>query len=95
MTVNTRPLPDSDPIALLRVADLRTAETDAAAVLPPHTLMGRAGAAAAHWLSERMAGDDRPVWFAVGPATTAATRWLPPPTSSSLASPRKRGCRCR
>ena len=25
MTVNTRPLPDSDPIALLRVADLRTA----------------------------------------------------------------------
>lgn len=67
MTVNTRPLPDSDPIALLRVADLRTTETDAAAVLPPHTLMGRAGAAAAHWLSERMAGDDRPVWFAVGP----------------------------
>nr|WP_249206898.1 NAD(P)H-hydrate dehydratase [Burkholderia cenocepacia] len=34
---------------------------------PPHTLMGRAGAAAAHWLSERVAGDDRPVWFAVGP----------------------------
>ncbi|HHT9040444.1 TPA: NAD(P)H-hydrate epimerase, partial [Burkholderia cenocepacia] len=66
MTV-TRPLPDSDPIALLRVADLRAAEADAAAALPPHTLMGRAGAAAAHWLSERVAGDDRPVWFAVGP----------------------------
>ncbi|WP_277399134.1 hypothetical protein [Burkholderia sp. Ac-20344] len=29
MTV-TRPLPDSDPIALLRVADLRAAEADAA-----------------------------------------------------------------
>ncbi|HDR9807256.1 TPA: NAD(P)H-hydrate dehydratase [Burkholderia cenocepacia] len=65
----TRPLPDSDsaPIALLRVADLRAAEADATAALPPHTLMGRAGAAAAHWLSERVAGDDRPVWFAVGP----------------------------
>ncbi|EKS9910330.1 NAD(P)H-hydrate epimerase, partial [Burkholderia pyrrocinia] len=63
----TRPLPDSDPIALLRVADLRAAEADATAALPPHTLMGRAGAAAARWLSERVAGDDRPVWFAVGP----------------------------
>ncbi|EMD9439528.1 hypothetical protein VXE32_003544, partial [Burkholderia cepacia] len=50
MTV-TLPLPDSAPIALLRVADLRTAEADAAAALPPHTLMGRAGAAAARWLS--------------------------------------------
>lgn len=66
MTV-TRPLPDSDPVALLRVADLRTAEARAAAALPPHTLMARAGAAAARWLSERAAGDDRPVWFAVGP----------------------------
>ncbi|HKT63545.1 MAG TPA: NAD(P)H-hydrate dehydratase [Burkholderia sp.] len=66
MTV-TLPLPDSAPIALLRVADLRTAEADAAAALPPHTLMGRAGAAAARWLSERVAGDERPVWFAVGP----------------------------
>ncbi|MBN3837725.1 NAD(P)H-hydrate epimerase, partial [Burkholderia sp. Ac-20344] len=28
---------------------------------------GRAGAAAARWLSERAAGDDRPIWFAVGP----------------------------
>ena len=33
--------------------------------------MGRAGAAAAHWLSERMAGDDRPVWFAVGPGNNS------------------------
>ncbi|HDR9488065.1 TPA: NAD(P)H-hydrate dehydratase [Burkholderia aenigmatica] len=66
MTV-TRPLPDSDPVALLRVADLRTAEARAAAALPPHTLMARAGAAAARWLSERAAGNDRPVWFAVGP----------------------------
>ncbi|AWU99995.1 NAD(P)H-hydrate dehydratase [Burkholderia sp. JP2-270] len=91
----TRPLPESDPIALLRVADLRAAEADAAAALPPHTLMGRAGAAAARWLSERVAGDDRPVWFAVGPgnnggdALVAATQlqqlgiatqaWMPVP----------------
>ncbi|KVA03155.1 bifunctional ADP-dependent (S)-NAD(P)H-hydrate dehydratase/NAD(P)H-hydrate epimerase [Burkholderia latens] len=65
---NTRPLPDSTaPLPLLRVADLRAAEAAAAAGLPPHTLMGRAGAAAARWLSERVAGDDRAVWFAVGP----------------------------
>ncbi|EMN1928090.1 NAD(P)H-hydrate dehydratase [Burkholderia ambifaria] len=64
---NTRPLPDSTPLALLRVADLRAAEAAATAELPPHTLMGRAGAAAARWLSERVAGDERPVWFAVGP----------------------------
>ncbi|WP_218166740.1 NAD(P)H-hydrate epimerase, partial [Burkholderia ubonensis] len=61
------PLPAPEPIALLRVADLRAAETAAAAALPPHTLMARAGAAAARWLSERVGGDDRPVWFAVGP----------------------------
>ncbi|WP_310731611.1 NAD(P)H-hydrate epimerase, partial [Burkholderia pseudomultivorans] len=59
--------PDSDPIALLRVAELRAAERDAAATLPPHTLMGRAGDAAARWLSARVARDERPVWFAVGP----------------------------
>ncbi|UEP33525.1 NAD(P)H-hydrate dehydratase [Burkholderia ambifaria] len=64
---NTRPLPDSTPLALLRVADLRAAEAAATAELPPHTLMGRAGATAARWLSERVAGDERPVWFAVGP----------------------------
>ncbi|KDB06729.1 NAD(P)H-hydrate epimerase [Burkholderia sp. lig30] len=66
MTV-ARPLPDHHPIALLRVADLRAVETGAAASLPPHTLMGRAGAAAARWLCERLANDHRPVWFAVGP----------------------------
>ncbi|MBN3789033.1 bifunctional ADP-dependent NAD(P)H-hydrate dehydratase/NAD(P)H-hydrate epimerase, partial [Burkholderia sp. Ac-20353] len=60
MTV-TRPLSAPAPIALLRVADLRAAETAAAATLPPHALMGRAGAAAARWLSERVADDDRPV----------------------------------
>ena len=64
---NARLLPDSAPLALLRVADLRAAEAAATAELPPHTLMGRAGAAAARWLSERVAGDERPVWFAVGP----------------------------
>ncbi|MGU7773181.1 NAD(P)H-hydrate dehydratase [Burkholderia sp. MR1-5-21] len=66
MTV-TRPLSVPAPLALQRVADLRAAETAAAAALPPHTLMGRAGAAAARWLSERVAHDGRPVWFAVGP----------------------------
>ncbi|MGZ2745157.1 NAD(P)H-hydrate dehydratase [Burkholderia stagnalis] len=66
MTV-AHPLPDSEPIALWRAADLRAAEAAAATALPPHTLMARAGAAAARWLSERVAGDDRPVWFAVGP----------------------------
>ncbi|RQR58009.1 NAD(P)H-hydrate dehydratase [Burkholderia sp. Bp9125] len=66
MTV-AHPLPDSKPIALWRTADLRAAETAAAAALPPHTLMARAGAAAARWLSERVAGDERPVWLAVGP----------------------------
>ncbi|MBU9669771.1 bifunctional ADP-dependent NAD(P)H-hydrate dehydratase/NAD(P)H-hydrate epimerase, partial [Burkholderia multivorans] len=50
------PFPDSDPIALLRVADLRTAETAAAAALPAHTLMDRAGTAAAHWLAARTGG---------------------------------------
>lgn len=62
-----RPLPHHDPIALLRVDGLRAAETAAAASLPPHTLMARAGDAAARWLSERLAHDDRPVGFAVGP----------------------------
>ncbi|AOI92505.1 NAD(P)H-hydrate dehydratase [Burkholderia pseudomultivorans] len=86
---------DSDPIALLRVAELRAAERDAAATLPPHTLMSRAGDAAARWLSERIARDARPVWFAVGPgnnggdALVAAARlqqlgvatqaWMPVP----------------
>lgn len=89
------PFPDSDPIALLRVADLRTAETAAAAALPAHTLMDRAGTAAAHWLAARTGGSGRPVWFAVGPgnnggdALVAAARlqqlgvavhaWMPVP----------------
>ncbi|KWK50396.1 bifunctional ADP-dependent (S)-NAD(P)H-hydrate dehydratase/NAD(P)H-hydrate epimerase [Burkholderia stagnalis] len=66
MTV-AHPPPHPEPIALWRAADLRAAEAAAAAALPPHALMARAGAAAARWLSERVAGDDRPVWFAVGP----------------------------
>jgi hydroxyethylthiazole kinase-like uncharacterized protein yjeF len=74
MTV-ARPLPLHRPDPLLCVVDLRAAEADAAAALPPHTLMGRAGAAAARWLSKRLADgpavglldDDRPIWFAVGP----------------------------
>lgn len=67
MTTTAHPPLAAAPIALLRVADLRAAETAATATLPPHTLMARAGAAAARWLSERMTDDERPVWFAVGP----------------------------
>ncbi|SMF98376.1 NAD(P)H-hydrate dehydratase [Burkholderia singularis] len=52
---------------LLTVAELRDIEHHAAAALPPHTLMGRAGAAAAQWLAARLVSDPRPVWFAAGP----------------------------
>ena len=66
MTANTRPLPDSDPIARCAsptCARPKPTPRRAAAAYAD----GSRGAAAAHWLSERMAGDDRPVWFAVGP----------------------------
>ncbi|MGK8893692.1 NAD(P)H-hydrate dehydratase [Burkholderia gladioli] len=55
------------PLALSSVADLRTAEAEAAAALPPHTLMARAGGAAARWLAERGEREARPVWLAAGP----------------------------
>lgn len=62
---------DAPPIhasaPLLSVAELRDIETAAAAALPPHTLMERAGKSAAQWLAARLVSDPRPVWFAVGP----------------------------
>jgi ADP-dependent NAD(P)H-hydrate dehydratase / NAD(P)H-hydrate epimerase len=65
------PLP-ADPLAappapLLAVAELRAVEAWASAALPPHTLMQRAGDAAARWLAARVGDDPRPVWFAAGP----------------------------
>jgi hydroxyethylthiazole kinase-like uncharacterized protein yjeF len=66
MTPHDRPLP------LFTVADLRALETQAAATLPAHTLMARAGAAAASFLAEQAAHDAsldaaHPVWIAAGP----------------------------
>lgn len=53
------PLTDSQPLALplLTLTDLRIAESLAATALPEHTLMARAGHAAARWLLERIAAD--------------------------------------
>ncbi|WP_199540004.1 NAD(P)H-hydrate dehydratase [Paraburkholderia kururiensis] len=59
-------------LPLLTVADLRACEAHAEATLPAHTLMARAGAAAAHWLREHTAHDGsvdaaHPVWLVAGP----------------------------
>ncbi|RKP54746.1 NAD(P)H-hydrate dehydratase [Pararobbsia silviterrae] len=57
-------------LPLYTVEALRAAERDALAQLPPHTLMARAGAAAAQFLAQRLAAVDarhRSVWFAAGP----------------------------
>ncbi len=64
--------PHDEPLALLTLAELRALETRAAAALPPHTLMARAGAAAAQWLCDdtlKRNADARsqPVWIVVGP----------------------------
>ncbi|OLL31360.1 bifunctional ADP-dependent (S)-NAD(P)H-hydrate dehydratase/NAD(P)H-hydrate epimerase [Burkholderia sp. SRS-W-2-2016] len=69
------PLDSSTPRALplLTLTDLRIAEAQAAAALPEHTLMARAGHAAARWLLERIAADtsviksQQRVWLAAGP----------------------------
>lgn len=57
----------SPPQPLLNNAELRALETQAAVALPPHTLMARAGAAAAQWLAARIEPGGKPVWFAIGP----------------------------
>ncbi len=64
--------PHDRAVALLTVAQLREREQAAQAALPAHTLMARAGAAAAHFLREQIlhapsAASARPVWFAAGP----------------------------
>jgi ADP-dependent NAD(P)H-hydrate dehydratase / NAD(P)H-hydrate epimerase len=64
--------PHDRPLPLYTVAELRALETQAAAVLPPHTLMARAGAAAARFLMERIAHDGsvdgaHPVLLIAGP----------------------------
>jgi len=63
--------PRDEPLALLTLAELRNLEASAAAALPPHTLMARAGAAAAQCLidASEHAPDARalPVWLVAGP----------------------------
>ncbi|WP_322030006.1 NAD(P)H-hydrate dehydratase [Paraburkholderia sp. J76] len=64
--------PHDRAVPLLTVDQLREPEAAAQSALPPHTLMARAGAAAAHFLSEQRAhapssASDKPVWFAAGP----------------------------
>jgi hydroxyethylthiazole kinase-like uncharacterized protein yjeF len=63
--------PKDDPLALLTLTELRALEARAAAALPPHTLMARAGAAAAQCLIDVLENDPdsraRPVWLVAGP----------------------------
>ncbi|WP_144153626.1 NAD(P)H-hydrate dehydratase [Paraburkholderia sp. BCC1885] len=63
--------PHDRPLALLSLAELRSIESEAMAGLPPHTLMARAGYAAACFLREQLehdAGATRaPVWIVAGP----------------------------
>jgi ADP-dependent NAD(P)H-hydrate dehydratase / NAD(P)H-hydrate epimerase len=64
--------PHDRSLPLFTVAELRALETQAAAALPPHTLMARAGAAAARFLTEQIAHDGsvdaaHPVLLIAGP----------------------------
>jgi ADP-dependent NAD(P)H-hydrate dehydratase / NAD(P)H-hydrate epimerase len=64
--------PHDRAVPLLTVAQLRELETAEQAALSAHTLMTRAGAAAAHFLREQIAhapsaAAAKPVWFAAGP----------------------------
>ena len=64
--------PHDRSLALLSLTNLRAIETDAMAGLPPHTLMARAGRAAARFLREQIAQDHAStapatVWIAAGP----------------------------
>ncbi|CAG4892313.1 NAD(P)H-hydrate dehydratase [Paraburkholderia saeva] len=64
--------PYDRPLPLLSVDALRTLEKEAAAALPEHTLMARAGAAAARFLLDQNAHEsfdyaDHPVWLVAGP----------------------------
>jgi hydroxyethylthiazole kinase-like uncharacterized protein yjeF len=64
--------PHDCPLALLSLANLRAVEADAMAGSPPHTLMARAGRAAARFLREQIAQNSAAavpstVWIAAGP----------------------------
>ncbi len=64
--------PHEQPLPLFTVEQLRALEHDAQSRLPEHTLMARAGAAAAHFLREQVlhapaAGASGTIWFAAGP----------------------------
>ncbi|CAB3750610.1 NAD(P)H-hydrate dehydratase [Paraburkholderia humisilvae] len=64
--------PHDRPLPLFSAAELRALETQAAAALSPHTLMARAGAAAARLLIEQIAHDGsvdaaHPVLLIAGP----------------------------
>ncbi|MGF6777485.1 NAD(P)H-hydrate dehydratase [Paraburkholderia sp. GAS334] len=64
--------PYDRPLPLSTVEALRTLEKEAAATLPEHTLMARAGAAAARFLLDQSAHESsayasHPVWLVAGP----------------------------
>ncbi|KMQ80513.1 NAD(P)HX epimerase / NAD(P)HX dehydratase [Candidatus Burkholderia pumila] len=64
-------IPKDESCALLTLAERRALEARAVAALPPHTLMARAGAAAAQCLIDIIKRDskarEKAVWLAAGP----------------------------
>lgn len=72
-TLPTLISPHNRALPLLTLTDLRILETQAAAALPPHTLMARAGKAAAGYLLEQITRDTsaeksrHKVWVVAGP----------------------------
>ncbi|WP_434110094.1 NAD(P)H-hydrate dehydratase [Paraburkholderia caffeinilytica] len=72
-TLPTLISPHNRALPLLTLTDLRILEAQAAAALPEHTLMSRAGKAAASYLQERITRDTsiekskHKVWVAAGP----------------------------
>ena len=72
-TLSTLISPQQRALPLLTLTDLRIAESQAAAGLPPHTLMARAGQAAASFLHEQIIRDTsiertkQRVWLIAGP----------------------------
>ncbi|MGF6899548.1 NAD(P)H-hydrate dehydratase [Paraburkholderia sp. GAS348] len=72
-TLPTLISPRNRALPLLTLTDLRILETQAAATLPQHTLMSRAGKAAASYLQEQIARDTstekakHKVWVVAGP----------------------------
>ncbi|OAJ53343.1 bifunctional ADP-dependent NAD(P)H-hydrate dehydratase/NAD(P)H-hydrate epimerase [Paraburkholderia ginsengiterrae] len=72
-TLPTLISPHNRALPLLTLTDLRIAESQAAAALPKHTLMGRAGKSAASFLLEQITRDTsierkrQKVWLIAGP----------------------------